>query len=280
MPNDTASFDMPTGWRKVGRYTFLVAVALIVLLPVYVTVVGAFKPADRVLTDQLVPNAVTLDAFRDAWRLGNLDRYLVNSAVVAGVVTIAQVVTSVLSGYAFSLLRFPGRDAAFIGFLATLLVPFEATVLVNFQTIDSLGWVDSYTALIVPFTATAFGTFLVRQTFMTLPRDLKDAAEIDGVGHLGFLWNVAIPLVRPTVGALALFSFLSTWNQYLWPTLITRDQSMRTVQTGLRYLNDSALDAPNMVMAGTVIAAIPIVVVLIVFQRQLVRGLTAGAVKG
>jgi sn-glycerol 3-phosphate transport system permease protein len=281
MAGDVAvSFDTPTGWRRVGRYALLAVVAAIVLLPVYVTVVGAFKPADRVLVDQLVPNAVTFDAFRDAWRLGNLDRYLANSAIVAIVVTAAQVVTSVLSGYAFSLLRFPGRDALFLLFLSTLLVPLEATVVVNFRTVDSLGWVDSYLGLVVPFTATAFGTFLVRQVFLSLPADLRDAAEIDGVGHFGFLRHVALPLVRPTLGALGLFSFLATWNQYLWPSIVTRDPDMRTVQSGLRALNDSAIDTPNVVMAATVIAAIPIVVVLIVFQRQLVRGLTAGAVKG
>jgi sn-glycerol 3-phosphate transport system permease protein len=132
----------------------------------------------------------------------------------------------------------------------------------------------------LPFLATAFGIFLMRQVFLTLPRDLRDAAAIDGVGHLGFLRHIAVPLVRPTLGALALFGFLGAWNQYLWPNLIINETDMNTVQSGLRVLSKSNLDAPNLVMAGTLIAAIPVAVVLLVFQRQLIRGLTAGAVKG
>jgi len=167
-----------------------------------------------------------------------------------------------------------------VAFIATLLVPLEATLVVNRQTIDSLGWLNSYQGLAVPFLATAFGTFLIRQVFMTLPRDLRDAAAIDGVGHLGFLRHVAVPLVRPTVGAMAALAFLSTWNQYLWPNLITTESDMYTLQSGLKFLSQSALDQPNLVMAGAIIAFLPIIVVLLVFQRQLVRGLTAGGVKG
>lgn len=274
------TYDTPTRWRAVGRYGLLVAVSVLVLFPVYTTVVAALKPGNRVLVDPLVPDSFTLDVLRDAWTEGRLGRFLVNSLLVAVVVTVAQVVTSVLSAYAFALLDFPGRTLLFGVFLATLLVPLEATMVVNRRTVDSLGWLNSYQGLIVPFLATAFGTFLLRQVFMSLPRDLRDAAEIDGVGHAGFLRHVAVPLVRPTVGAMALFSFLSTFNQYLWPNLITTDADMHTVQSGLRQLSQSQLDRPNLVMAGVIIAAVPIVVILLLFQRQLVRGLTAGAVKG
>jgi len=196
------------------------------------------------------------------------------------IVTVAQVVTSVLAAYAFAILQFPGKRLLFVVFVATLLVPAEAIVVVNFQTVDGLGWTNTFMGLSVPFLATAFGIFLLRQVFMTLPRDLRDAAAIDGVGHWGFMRHVAVPLVRPTIGALALFSFLGTWNQYLWPNLVVTEQDMNTVQSGLRLLSKSNLDSPNLVMAGTVIAAVPIFLALFIFQRQLVRGLTAGAVKG
>jgi sn-glycerol 3-phosphate transport system permease protein len=185
-----------------------------------------------------------------------------------------------LSAYAFAMIDFPFRNLLFGVFLATMLIPLEVTLVVNRRTVDSLGWLNTYQGLAVPFLATAFGTFLLRQVFLSFPRDLRDAAALDGVGHLGFLRYVAVPLVRPTLGALALFSFLSTWNQYLWPNLITTEADMNTVQSGLRLLATTNLDQPNLVMAGTLIAAVPIFVVLIVFQRQLVRGLTAGAVKG
>jgi sn-glycerol 3-phosphate transport system permease protein len=274
------TYDTATGWRAVGRYTLLVGVSVLVLFPVYTTVVAALKPGNKVLVHPLVPESLTLDVLRDAWTEGHLGRFLVNSLIVATVVTVAQLVTSVLSAYAFAMLEFPGRTLLFGVFLATLLVPLEATMVVNRRTIDSLGWLNTYQGLSVPFLAVALGTFLLRQVFMTLPRDLRDAAEIDGVGHLGFLRHVAVPLVRPTIGAMALLSFLGAFNQYLWPNLITTESDMYTVQSGLRQLAQTELDRPNLVMAGVLIAAIPIVIVLLLFQRQLVRGLTAGAVKG
>lgn len=277
----TTMYDAPSGWRAVGRYGLLVVISVLVLFPVYTTIVAALKPGNKVLENPLVPDAFTLDVLREAWTDGRFERYMLNSLVVAVIVTVAQVLTSVLSGYAFALLEFPGRTVLFVVFLATLLVPFEATVVVNRRTVDALGWLNTYQGLAVPFLATAFGTFLIRQVFMTLPRDLRDAAAMDGVGHVGFLRHVAVPLVRPTIGALALFTFLSSWFQYLWPVLITTESDMNTLPAGLKQIsNESGLDQPNLVMAGTIIAAIPIAVGLVIFQRQLVRGLTAGAVKG
>lgn len=270
----------PKGGRLVARYALLCTVAFVVLFPAYTTVIGALKPSGKLLDRPLLPDAITFDVLADAWTDGRLGRYLVNSAIVAVIVTVLQVVTSVLSGYAFSMLDFPGRNALFVLFLATMLVPLEATLVVNRRTIGELGWLNTYQGLAIPFAATAFGTFLVRQAFLGLPRELLDAARIDGAGHVRFLRHVAVPLVRPTLGALGLFSFLSSWNQYLWPNLITTDDDMNTVQSGLRALRQGALQLPNLVMAGTVIAAVPIVIALLVFQKALVRGLTAGAVKG
>jgi sn-glycerol 3-phosphate transport system permease protein len=270
----------PVGARLVGRYTLLCLVAFVVLFPVYTTVIAALKPSDKVLQNPLVPDSFTLRVLGDAWTDGRLGRYLFNSFVVAVVVTLAQVVTSIMSAYAFAMLDFPGRGAIFVIFLSTLLVPLEATLVVNRRTIDSLGWLNSFQGLAIPFAATAFGTFLMRQTFLSMPPQLKEAARIDGAGHIAFLRLVAVPLVKPTLGALALFSFLSSWNQYLWPNLITTEADMNTVQSGLRLLRSASLDQPNLLMAGTVIAAVPIFLALLVFQRSLVRGLTAGAVKG
>lgn len=274
------AFGRPSAPRLVGRYALLGIVSIVVLFPVYATVVAAFKPADRVLRNPLVPDSFTLAVIGDAWTEGRLGRFILNSLVVAVVVSVCQVATSVMSGYAFAMLDFPGRRVMFVVFIATLLVPLEATLVVNRQTIDSLGWLNSYQGLAAPFLATAFGTFLLRQVFLSFPTDLRDAARIDGAGHVRFLWNVALPVVRPTVGALALFGFLSSWNQYLWPNLITTESDMNTVQSGLRLLRYSSLDKPNLVMAGTVIGAVPIAAALLAFQRHLVRGLTAGAVKG
>ena len=270
----------PKGWRSWVRYTLLILMAVIILFPIYTTIIASLKPGNRVLRHPLVPDSFTLDVLRNAWTQGRLGRYLWNSAVVAFIVTTFQLITSIMSAYAFSFLRFPLKRFVFAIFMATLLVPFEVTLLINRRTVNSLGWLNTYQGLAVPFLATAFGTFLLRQVFMQIPKDLNEAAAMDGLGHWGFMREVAVPLVRPTLGALGLFSFLASWNQYLWPTMITTEDDMNTIQSGLRLLRSSDLDKPNLVMAGTIIAAIPILVVLVVFQRQLVRGLTAGAVKG
>lgn len=270
------------GARKVGRYALLIFVAILVLFPIYATLMQALKDGPDAIDHprSLLPVDFTLDTLRAAWRIGDLGRLLVNSLIVAIAVTLGVIVTSVLAAYAFAFLDFPGKGPTFIFFLATLLVPAELTVVVNQRTIDSLSWINSYQGLIVPLLATTFGTFLVRQVFLTVPKDLREAAALDGVGHLRFLWEVAVPLCRPTLGALALFTFLGTWNQYLWPSTIITDDAHRTIQIGLERLKTGDIDKLNLVTAGAVIAALPIFAVLIAFQRQLVRGLTAGAVKG
>ncbi len=271
---------MPSRARRVGRYTLLGIVTFVVVFPLYTTIVAALKPGEKVLHNPLVPDSFTLSVLRDAWTDGHLGRYLLNSLVVAAIVTVFQVVTSVLSGYAFAMLDFPGRGALFVVVISTMLVPVEATLMINRRTIDGLGWLNSYQGLTVPFLATAFGTFLMRQTLLGMPREMRDAATIDGAGHVAFLRHVAVPLVRPTIGAIGLFGFMASWNQYLWPNLITTEDDMHTVQSGLRLLRFSSLDKPNLLMAGTVIAAVPIFAALLFFQKSLVKGLTAGAVKG
>ena len=282
MAADTGATERIHGARKVGRYALLVFVAFVVLFPIYATLMQALKSGPDAINHpkSLLPIDLTLDTLRAAWRIGDLGRLLLNSLLVAVLVTLGVIMTSLLAAYAFAFLTFPGKGAVFIFFLATLLVPAELTVVVNQRTIDSFGWINSYQGLIVPLLATTFGTFLVRQVFLTVPKELREAAALDGVGHFRFLWEVAMPLCRPTLGALALFTFLGTWNQYLWPSAIITDNNHRTIQIGLERLKTGDIDKLNLVTAGTVIAALPIFAVLIAFQRQLVRGLTAGAVKG
>lgn len=278
----TGATEMLHGARKVGRYALLIFVAFVVLFPIYAALMQSLKSGADAIDHprSLLPIDFTFGTLRAAWNLGHLGRLMLNSTIVAVVVTFGVIITSVLAAYAFAFLDFPGKGPTFVCFLATLLVPAELTVVVNQRTIDSLGWINSYQGLIVPLLATTFGTFLVRQVFLTVPKELREAAALDGVGHLRFLWEIATPLCRPTLGALALFTFLGTWNQYLWPSAIITDNNHRTIQIGLERLKTGDIDKLNLVTAGTVIAALPIFVVLVVFQRQLVRGLTAGAVKG
>jgi sn-glycerol 3-phosphate transport system permease protein len=264
------------------RYLTLTLLAIVVLLPVYMTVVNSLLSARRLLArpPALFPADVHWSNYADAWSDGNLGLYLRNSFIVTTLITLGQVVTATLAAYAFAFLDFPLKRTIFVLFLATLMVPFEVTIITNYATVSDLGWINTYPGLVVPFLATGFGAFLLRQSFLTLPKDLEEAARLDGYGHWRFLLRVVVPLSRPAIGALAVFSFLAAWNQYLWPLLVTEDDDMRTVQVGLRQLARTNLDRFPVTFAGTILAALPIVILLLIFQKQLVRGLTAGAVKG
>jgi sn-glycerol 3-phosphate transport system permease protein len=268
--------------RLVGRYALLVVLAVIVATPIYIAVAIAIQPGTRIVDFPalLVPRSIDLGAFRDAFSEAHLGRYLVNSAIVTSAIVSGQVATSILSAYAFAFIEFPFKRTLFVLFLATLMVPTEATIVANYDTVVKLHWLDTYQALVVPFLATAFGTFLLRQAFLSLPRDLRDAAALDGFGHLAFLRRVALPLARPSLAAFTVFSFLLAWNQYLWPLLVTNDDRRRTVQIGLKAIASTRLEELNVTLAGAILAALPIFVLLVVFQRQVVRGLTSGAVKG
>jgi sn-glycerol 3-phosphate transport system permease protein len=269
-------------FRLVVRYALLTAVAAVVLFPLYITVVNSLLPSHQLLArpPRLFPSSPEWGTYRRAWNAGHLGSYLKNSAIVTALIVSGQVATSILAAYAFAFLRFPLKRTLFVVFLATTMIPFEVTFFTNQQTIVSLGWYDTYVGLAVPFLATGFGTFLLRQAFLQVPRDLQDAAALDGYGHLRFMARVAVPLARPMVAALALFSFFAAWNQYLWPLIVTKDARLRTVQIGLRQLRGESVNDINVTLAGTVLAALPLFILLLVFQKQLVRGLTAGAVKG
>jgi sn-glycerol 3-phosphate transport system permease protein len=264
------------------RYALLTVLALIVLFPLYITVVNSLLRPDQIAArpPSLFVDQPQWHTYADAWSAGHLGRYLLNSFVVTGLIVVGELVTAVLAAYAFAFVEFPFKRTIFFLFLATMMVPFEVVFFTNYKTINSLGLFNSYAGLALPFMATGFGAFLIRQAFLTTPRDLKDAAAMDGCGHFRFLWRIAMPLARPAIAALAVFSFLSAWGQYLWPLIATDDEQFRTVQVGLRQLRGTSIDQVNVTYAGVVLASIPLFVLLLVFQKQLVRGLTAGAVKG
>lgn len=268
--------------RLAARYLLLTVGALVVLFPVYMTIVNSLlTPA---LLERRPPVLFPLhpqwSSYATAWTEGSLGVYLRNSAIQTAIIVSGQLATSVLAAYAFAFLRFPFRRILFVVFLSTLMIPFEVTLITNVDTINSLGWYNTFQGLTVPFLATGFGTFLLRQAFLQIPRDLQEAAALDGYGHWRFMARVAVPLARPAVAALAVFSFLAAWNQYLWPLIVTGDNNnIRTVQIGLKALQGSQLQNLNVTLAGAVIAVLPLFVLLVVFQKQLVRSLTAGAVK-
>ncbi|MHB8289634.1 MAG: carbohydrate ABC transporter permease [Acidimicrobiales bacterium] len=264
------------------RYVLLGIMAVIIGFPIYITVVNSLLSAPQIAArpPTLFPLHPMWGSFATAFNQAHLGIYLRNSMIVTVLIMVAELFTSILAGYAFACVRFPFRRTAFMLCIATLMVPMEATIVPNRQTIVELGWFNSFPALIVPFLASGVGIFLFRQAFLGVPRDLHDAARLDGYGHFRFLTRIAVPLNRPLIGAFALYAFLSAWNQYLWPLIVTETNGVRTVQIGLRQLQALNVDQTNVIFAGTLLAALPIFVLLLIFQRQLVRGLTAGALKG
>jgi ABC-type glycerol-3-phosphate transport system permease component len=264
------------------QYLLLIVAGLIVIYPIWsafnismmsITEIGDYPP-------RVYPSAFRLENFQRALEQAPLMRYLANSVIQSLLVMMGQLVTASLAAYAFAFIDFKWRNIFFLVFLSTMMIPWEATIIPNYLTVKQLGWTDTYQGLAVPFMATGFGTFLLRQFFLKIPRELKDAATIDGCSSMRFLLTIVLPLARPALGTLAVYSFLQTYNQYLWPLLITNDPNMRTVQIGISLLQEEERLMINTVMAGVSMILLPTLTLFVVSNRQLIRGLTAGAVKG
>lgn len=224
----------------------------------------------------------TLENYVTAWTSQPFLRFFMNSMIQTGVIVFFQVLFSILAAYAFAILEFPGRNLLFYLILGSLMVPFQLTFIPNFILISDLGWINTYQGLTVPFLASAFGVFLLRQFFMSLPRDLYDAAKVDGIRSWGYLWKIVVPLSRGSISALITFSFLSAWGQFLWPLVTTNRPEMRTIQIGIRFfLFDQERGADwGAIMAGAIIALLPTLVLFLVAQKQLVRGIATTGLKG
>ncbi len=253
------------------------------LFPIYVTIVNSLLAPNQL--DQQPPPLFPTDPqwghYVTAWTSGGMSKYMATSAIMTGIIVVGQLVTSILAAYAFAFLRFPFKRTLFVVCLATLMIPFEVTFITNLDTVTSFHWFNTYAGLSIPFLATGFGIFLLRQAFLQIPSDLQEAAQLDGYGHLRFMTRVvAVPLARPALAALAVFSFLGAWNQYLWPLVATGGSTpLYTVQIGLKQLLGTQVSEIPVSLAGAVIAFVPLVILLLVFQKQLVRSLTAGAGK-
>lgn len=250
---------------------------------------GLWRPRWRpVLLAVLVGVAVTAvvvvafgaSVWNRGWDQGDLGSAMTRSLTVTVLITVAQVATSILAAYAFAFLRFPARTLIFALFMGTLLLPLEVTLLANVQTIRQLGWINSNAGLVLPFAATAFGTFLIRQGFRGVPPEIQDATRLDGYGHMAFLWRFAVPLTRPVIASFTVISALSAWNQYLWPQAVIDDSRYQTSQITLKSIVGTDVANANVGVAAALIVALPVVLLLVAFQRQIIRGLTAGAVKG
>jgi len=266
-----------------ATYALLAVLAFVMLFPLLYAISGSLMTAREISTypPAFLPSQPRLNNFVDVLHALPIPRQYLNSLIVAACVMVGQLATSILSAYAFAFLRMPFRNLIFGIFLATLMVPWEAIIIPNYLTMAQYHLINSYPALILPFLAAGFGTFLLRQFFLSFPKDLYEAVLLDGGGHFRFLWSILLPLSRPALAALAIWSFLSAWNQFLWPLLVINRDEMQTLQIGISRLQDvEAGTAPNFILAGTVLALVPTLLLIYFGQRHIVRGLTAGALRG
>ena len=276
-------------------YLLLIVLAIIFVFPFAWSFLTSVKSEAEVFDQGLaLPSVWRFDNYSRAIASYNLLRYLFNSIFVSVVVAVAHLLLASTAGYAFSRLQFPGRDILFVAIVATLMVPSQATLVPLFILVKNwpllgdndiwgkggFGMLDSYWALTVPLFATAYGTFLLRQFFLTLPADLEDAARIDGASEFGIYWRIVLPLSGPALATLGIFSFQNMFNDFVWPLVTTRSDVMKTIQVGLAAFRREGTTDWTLLMAGTMIATIPILVIFLLGQRYFTKGIALSGIKG
>lgn len=266
--------------KQFSSYTVLIVIAFIILLPILVGIWLSFLPSDDITAGNYFHSRLTWQNYADAFTTTPIVHYLLNSVWVSGLVMLGQVAFAALAAYAFVFIKFPAKNTIFYLFIATMMLPFEAQLIPNFQTLRNLGWLNNYAGLTIPFLASAFGTFLLRQAFLQIPTELKDAADLEGLGHWQFFTKIVIPYSRLSINTLAAYAFLTTWNMYLWPLITSFNDNVRTAQIGLKQLQ--SLDTVNswgLIMASAVIIVLPSLIVLFISQKTFKTGLVDGAIK-
>ncbi len=265
----------------IAIYALLLLGTIVMLLPFAWMLSTSLKPAGStfVMPPQLIPDPVTGEHYVTAFTSVPMGQFLVNSIFVSVTSTVAMVLISAMAGYAFARIPFRGSNVLFYVYLGTLMIPQQVTLTPLFVIMTWLNWVNTYQALILPGCFSAFGTFLCRQFFLRLPREVEEAAFMDGGGYIRIFFTIALPLARPALATLAVFGFMASWNAFLWPLIITSDQSMMTLPLGLSALQGRWTTDWNVLMAGTVISTLPIVAVYVFAQKFIIQGLSTTGLK-
>jgi sn-glycerol 3-phosphate transport system permease protein len=278
---EASTHNRGPAWTIVG-YVGMVLAILLVVVPLFWIVVTSFKERPDIFTKPAIywPNPSTTQNYDTVVSDIPFVDYFRNSFILTATISIAKIILGVLSAYALSLLRFPGRNVLFIVVIAALMVPNQITVISNYALVAQLGWRNTYQGIIIPLAGVAFGTFLMRNQFLNLPGEIIEAARLDGAGPMKLLWRVVLPMSWPTLVAFSLITVVNEWNEYLWPFLMSDDERTAPLPVGLTFLqnNDGGTNW-GPVMAGTILTMLPILILFLVLQRQMIKGLTAGAVK-
>lgn len=265
----------------ISQLLILVA-ATITMIPFIWMISTALKPSSEVFSTPpvLIGSSIEWGNFAEAWNYLPFGQFMLNGLIVAGLGTILVVATSSMAAYAFSRLKWKGRDGTFLIYLGTLMIPQEVLIVPMFILMRQLGWVNSYQALIIPWAFTAFGTFLLRQFFLTLPDELEEAARIDGANRWVSFFRIILPLSKPALGTLAVFTFIGYWNSFLWPLLIVSDVNMATVPLGLNMFLGQTGNQWNLLMAASAISVLPSALIVILLQKYLVNGIALSGMGG
>lgn len=268
--------------RRLLLHAGLITGSVVMLLPFLWMVSTSLKAPNEIFTypPVWIPRPPVWENYSQTVSVMPFGRFYLNSLIVAAGVTVLQLLVSSLAAFAFARLRFHGREVIFLLYLATLMIPFQVTMIPNFILMRFLGWFDTYQALILPPAFSAFSTFLMRQYFLGIPRELDDAARLDGASSFRIWWQIILPLSGPVIAALTIFTFLNSWNDFLWPLVITNSLEMRTLPVGLTAFQGQYKVEWHLLMAGSVIAILPVLIVYVIGQKSFVRGITLSGLGG
>ena len=272
--------------KKTWAYFILTVGAITMVAPFLWMVTTSLKEPGQVFSfqknwwEEWIPTTFAWRSYVKAWQVVPFAKFYLNSIFVTICVTLGQVGTSAMAAYSFARLKFPGRDKIFFGYLATMMVPGAVTMIPVFILLRYLGWIDTYKAMILPAIFTAYGTFMLRQFFLTLPSDLEDAAKIDGCSHFGIFWRIILPLSKPALATLTTFTFMGSWMNFMWPLIVINSQDKFTLPVGLAYFQSLHHTDWTLLMAASVMMTLPILVVFMFNQRFFVEGIKLTGIKG
>ncbi|HEV2066789.1 MAG TPA: carbohydrate ABC transporter permease [Thermomicrobiales bacterium] len=272
-----------TRGRRAARlflYLILLIGGLGMIFPFVWMIASSIKQAEDIYTLSLIPPSPTLGNYREVLESTSYAKWFLNSLIVAGITTVSVAFFDSLAGYTLAKFRFPGSFVIFILILSTLMVPTEMLVIPWYMMSIEFGWTDTYWGIMFPGVISAFGVFLMRQFFSGVPNDLIDAARIDGFTEFQIFWKIAVPLVRPAIAALCIFTFLGNWNAYIWPLIAVRSEEMRTLPVGIAFFSSEAQSSFHLIMAAAALATIPVLVVFMIFQKQIIKGIVLTGLKG
>lgn len=264
------------------KYFLLVAFAIVTLFPFYWMIASSLKSSFEVIQTPptMVPDKFMWSNFSTALSMAPFGRYFINTIIVTALSIVTTVVVAILSAFAFSHLEFKGRDLIFSIFLASMMIPGEVLIVTNFKTISNLGWIDTYRALFVPYMANVLYIYMLREFFLTVPKQLYYAAKVDGAGDWKFLWSILVPIAKPSIITICILVGINSWNAFLWPLLVTNSVEMRLVANGLTAFQSDAGNSYELLMAASTIITLPIVLVYIFLHKKIMSGISIGGIKG